>query len=132
MHRITAALVGAVLLAATLLVPTASAQYGYPSGFGYGYPSSGYSSGYGYGYSYPYSGYGNDYGYSAGYSWPWSGYGYPSYGYPSVGVPPYSSGFPSYGYGWPSYGWQSSWPGYSGGSSSGRVCILIYPPPPGC
>jgi hypothetical protein len=72
----------------------------------------------------------------------WYGFGSPGYG----GWPYWSTVW--YGYPWwspwsawyPGYGW--SYPGYGGSywdywpvrppPSSGRVCILIYPPPPGC
>jgi hypothetical protein len=126
MRKIVAILATLLLIGAAAFVPTASAQVGYPIGYGYG---SGY--GYGAGYGFPFS----PFGYAG-----W-GYGNPAYGYGSLsygfGMPWYGYGLPGFGMGWAGYGT----PGYtppsppasdSGSGSSGRVCILIYPPPPGC
>jgi hypothetical protein len=127
------------------------------AGRGYGYSTYSYP---GYGNAgYSYSGYGYP-GYVAGSGCPAysGGYpvqvfdagplgyaGYPSCptGYPYGGYPsgyPYSYGAPGFGTGYPyDYGYPSFNPGYpiatppsSPGGSTGRVCIMIYPPPPGC
>jgi len=111
MRKFVVALAAAVLLATVSFVPGASAQVGYPYGYSYGYPYLGYPNA-GYGYAFPGSSY-------AGYSYPYS---YPGYRYGSAAN--------DYG------GWGSAWPGYSAPGDSygrgGRVCIMIYPPPPGC
>ena len=88
-------LVGAALLAATLLLavaPAAHAQYTYPDGYpytGYGYPYTGYGYGYPYtGYGYPYPGY--PYGGYPFPGYPYAGYPFPGYpygGYPYIGFP---------------------------------------------
>jgi hypothetical protein len=63
--------------------------------------------------------------------------GYPGGYGPGAGMmppPAYPGGGYGYGYGppmYPGYPGYGGYPGYPGGGS-GRVCIMIYPPPPGC
>jgi hypothetical protein len=60
------------------------AFYGpYAAGYGFGYPTWGFSIGFGFGYGYP-------------------AYGYPAYGYPAYGYPAYP--YPAYGYPYRPYG----------------------------
>ena len=90
----------------------------YPSASYAGYPGYGsYPYGYGYG-SYPYG----------------SGFGYGSGVSGSVSSNPWGAGWPGTGTGYPGSGAGypiATDPGSAGGST-GRVCIMIYPPPPGC
>lgn len=148
--QLVALAAAAILIAAPGASPAAAQSLPYPS-----YPGTGYA---GWGYGYPvYGSYGYGYsGYSPGWSYPaysggypaqifdagplgYAGYpsypsGYPYFGYPyNYGVPGYGTGYP-YDYGYPSYGsgYPVATPPSSSSGSTGRVCIMIYPPPPGC
>jgi hypothetical protein len=143
------------LAACAILVsaPGASIAAAQSTGSPY-YPGGGYA-GWGYGYSpygYPTAGinwgypvYANGYPATIFDAGPLGYAGYPSYppGYLYGAYPygyPYGSGLPGY---WPGYPYDYGYPGSSSGypvvtppsnpgGSTGRVCILIYPPPPGC